>query len=131
MRASRRICGHCFSTKTTPREFAGAVRALCETDRASYERMCDAARGRAARFDWSNAMDLTETMYRRAAGRKRPIRRGTLAIPMLLAVAQVLISMLIYRTLQLIAFLGQLRPAAPQRRYVKSPLAVARRSPLQ
>ncbi|HUJ75875.1 MAG TPA: glycosyltransferase, partial [bacterium] len=117
--------------KTTPREFAGAVRALCETDRASYERMCDAARGRAARFDWSNAMDLTETMYRRAAGRKRPIRRGTLAIPMLLAVAQVLISMLIYRTLQLIAFLGQLRPAAPQRRYVKSPLAVARRSPLQ
>ena len=111
---------------TTPRQFAQAVQALCETDADSYRRMCTAARRRAQRFDWSKAMDLTERMYRRAASR-RPVRRGTLAMPLFLAVGQGLISMLIYRTLQLIAFVTQLRPPLPAGRYVKSPLAVARR----
>ena len=112
---------------TTPRQFAQAVRELCETDAASYLRMCAAARRRAERFDWSNALDLTERMYRPAAARPRPVRRGTLAIPLFLAVGQGLISMLIYRALQLAAFVTQLMPPAPARRYVKPPLAVARR----
>lgn len=115
----------------TPQQFAQAVRGLCEIDPASYQRMSAAARRRVSRFDWQNAMDLTEKMYRRAAGRRRPVRRGTLAIPLLLAVGQMLISMLVYRTLQLIAFFSQLRLARPAKRYQKSPLAVARRSPVR
>jgi 1,2-diacylglycerol 3-alpha-glucosyltransferase len=99
----------------TPKQFADAVRALCETDPASYERMCGAARRRAQPFDWSNAMDLTEQMYQGARNREGPVRRGTLAIPLFLAVGQMLITMLIYRVVQLIAFFSrmQLRAASP------------------
>jgi len=91
----------------SPRQFAEAVRALCETDAASYGRMSGAARRRAQPFDWAHAMDLTERMYRDALRRAGPVRRGTLAIPLLLAVGQMLISMLIYRVLQLIAFFSR------------------------
>jgi hypothetical protein len=43
-------------------------------------------------------------MYRRAIRRDGPVRRGTLAIPLLLAAAQMLIAMIVFRILQLAAF---------------------------
>ncbi len=85
---------------TTPREFAQAVRSLCETDGESYRRMCRAARERVKQFDWSHVMEQAERMYQRAVRRSRPARRGTLAIPLLLATGQVLISMTLLRILQ-------------------------------
>jgi 1,2-diacylglycerol 3-alpha-glucosyltransferase len=91
----------------TPAQFAGAVRAICETDEESYSRMCRSARERARPFDWSRAMRLTEAMYERGAD--RPIRHGTLAIPLLLASAQMLIAMIVFRILQLVAFVERMQ----------------------
>jgi 1,2-diacylglycerol 3-alpha-glucosyltransferase len=91
----------------TPAQFARAVRELCETDEESYGRMCRSARERAQPFDWSRAVRLTEGMYERGAG--RATRRGTLAIPLLLAAAQMLIAMMVFRILQLIAFIERMQ----------------------
>jgi glycosyltransferase involved in cell wall biosynthesis len=94
---------------TTPEQFARAVRALCETDAESYRRMCQNARERVRPYDWSNAMRLTEQMYERTLRRGLPARRGTLAIPLLLATAQMLIAMIIFRILQIIAFVERMQ----------------------
>ena len=93
----------------TPDQFARAVRAICETDAESYRRMCRNARERVRPYDWANAVRLTEQMYERSLRRGLPARRGTLAIPLLIAAAQMLIAMIIFRILQLIAFAGRLQ----------------------
>ena len=101
----------------TPEQFARAVRELCETDEESYRRMCRRARERVQPFDWSHAMKLTEGMYESRRGGGLAARRGTLAIPLLLAAAQMLIAMIVFRIMQLIAFVegiqdGRLRARA-------------------
>ncbi len=93
--------GRRLSRDATPEEFARAVRELCETGDDDYEQMCNAARQRVRPFDWAHNMDLTEQMYAGSAGRRGSSRRGTLAIPLILAVAQMLMSLLILRILRL------------------------------
>jgi glycosyltransferase involved in cell wall biosynthesis len=92
----------------TPEQFARAVRALCETDVESYRRLSRNARERVRPYDWANTMRLTEEMYGRAVHRGVPVRRGTLAIPLLLAAAQMLIAMIVFRILQLVSFAERL-----------------------
>ena len=93
--------GRRLDRSTTPRQFAQAVRELCETDRETYRLMCRSAQERVRPFDWSRVMDEVDRMYQRAAQRTRPVRRGTLAIPLLLATAQALIAMIVFRILQI------------------------------
>jgi 1,2-diacylglycerol 3-alpha-glucosyltransferase len=93
----------------TPRQFAEAVRAVCETDPDSYRRMCEQARERVRPFDWSCAIRKTEEMYEKALRRRGPSRRGTIAIPLFLAGGQTLISMIIFRILQLTSFAERLQ----------------------
>ncbi len=93
--------GRRLAKDATPEQFARAVRELCETRDDTYEQMCNAARERVRPFDWAHNMDLTEEMYARSGRRKGSTRRGTLFIPLLLAVAQMLLSMLILRILRL------------------------------
>jgi 1,2-diacylglycerol 3-alpha-glucosyltransferase len=88
---------------SSPEEFARAVRAICETDRESYRELCRNARERVRNYDWAHAVALTERMYERSLARGVPSRRGTLAIPVLLAAAQMLIAMIVFRVLQLTA----------------------------
>jgi 1,2-diacylglycerol 3-alpha-glucosyltransferase len=90
---------------TTPAQFALEVRRLCEQDPASYAALCAGARVKALPFDWSNAIRTTETLYARAPGPVGSVRRGTLAIPLLLATAQMLISMVFYLIVKISAFL--------------------------
>lgn len=92
----------------TPEQFARAVRELCETDEESYHRMCSSARERVQPFDWSRAVKLTEGMYESRRGAEGS-RRGTLAIPLLLAAAQMLIAMIVFRILQLIVFVERIQ----------------------
>ena len=94
---------------TTPAEFARAVRAICESDQESYRRLCRGARERVRPFDWANAIGLTERVYTRTLRRGLPARRGTLAIPLLLAGAQMLIAMMVFRILQLSAAVERLQ----------------------
>jgi 1,2-diacylglycerol 3-alpha-glucosyltransferase len=98
---------------TSPEVFARAVRQICETDEESYRRMCRSARERAQPFDWSRTVRLTEEMYDQQRRAARPSRRGTLAIPLLLAAAQALIAMIVFRILRLTAVVkraGSRRP---------------------
>ena len=94
---------------STPAAFARAVRAICETDQESYLRLCRNARERVRSFDWANAIGLTERVYARTLQRGLPARRGTLAIPLLLAVAQMLIAMIVFRILRLTAAFERLQ----------------------
>jgi 1,2-diacylglycerol 3-alpha-glucosyltransferase len=94
---------------STPVEFARAVRAICETDQESYRRLCRNARERVRPYDWANAIGLTERVYARMLQKGRPTRRGTLAIPLLLAAAQMLITMIVFRILQLTAAVERLQ----------------------
>jgi glycosyltransferase involved in cell wall biosynthesis len=93
----------------SPEEFARAARAICETDQESYERLCRSARERVRPYDWAQAMTATERMYERSLARGLPARRGTLAIPLLLAAAQMLISMIIFQVLRLSALFARLK----------------------
>lgn len=93
--------GRRLAKDATPEQFARAVRELCETRDDTYEQMCNAARERVRPFDWAHNMDLTEEMYARSGRRKGSTLWGTLFIPLLLAVAQMLLSMLILRILRL------------------------------
>jgi glycosyltransferase involved in cell wall biosynthesis len=93
----------------TPKQFAEAVRRLCETDAESYRRMCGSARQRVQQFDWSHAMRKADDIYERAVRRSRPARRGTAAIPLLLATGQMLIAMLLFRIVKLTALSGRLQ----------------------
>ena len=93
----------------SPEEFARAARAICETDQESYLRLCRNARERVRSFDWANAIGLTERVYARTLQRGLPARRGTLAIPLLLAVAQMLIAMIVFRILRLTAAFERLQ----------------------
>ena len=102
--------GRRLARDATPEQFARAVRELCETGDQSYQRMCSAARERVRLFDWAHNMDLTERMYALSGGRKGSTRRGTLAIPLLLAVAQMLLSMLFLRILRLRTLFEPRRP---------------------
>ena len=54
-------------------------------------------------------MTATERMYERSLARGLPARRGTLAIPLLLAAAQMLISMIIFQVLRLSALFARLK----------------------
>jgi hypothetical protein len=47
-------------------------------------------------------------MYGRAVHHGPAVRRGTLAIPLLLAAAQMLIAMIVFRILQLVSFVQRL-----------------------
>ena len=94
---------------STPAQFARAVRAICEMDRDSYGSLCRNARERVRSFDWSRAIDLTEGAYDRTLRRDPHARRGTLAIPLLLATAQMLIAMIVFRILQLTAAVERLQ----------------------
>jgi 1,2-diacylglycerol 3-alpha-glucosyltransferase len=118
----------------TPEQFARAVRELCEMDEESYNRMCRSARERAQPFDWSRAVRLTEGMYARRRTAGLSSRRGTLAIPLLLAAGQMLITMIVFRILQLMAFVeriqgGRLRAAAA-RSEARTPAPFAVRGPI-
>jgi len=93
--------GRRLDRATTPSQFARAVRELCETDRETYFRMCRSARERVQPFDWSRVMELADRMYERVAQRTHPARRGTLAIPLLLATAQAFIAMVVFRIVQI------------------------------
>ncbi len=99
---------------TTPEQFAFAVRRLCEQDPASYAALCEGARMKARPFDWSNAMRSTETLYAHAPGPVGSVRRGTLAMPLLFATAQMLLSMVFYLIVKISAFLESVR-AQPRR----------------
>jgi 1,2-diacylglycerol 3-alpha-glucosyltransferase len=100
----------------TPEEFARAVRAICESDPDSYRRMCGNARERVRPYDWANAIGMTERMYGRALRSGAAKRRGTLAVPLLLAAAQMLISMIFFRILQLIGFVERI----PRRQRIRT-----------
>jgi glycosyltransferase involved in cell wall biosynthesis len=99
---------------TSPESFALAVRRLCEQDPASYAALCDGARIKARPFDWSNAMRTTELLYARAPQPVGSVRRGTFAIPFLLATAQMLLSMVFYLIVKITAFLDSFH-AQPRR----------------
>ncbi|MGA2640621.1 MAG: glycosyltransferase [Spirochaetia bacterium] len=106
----------------TPEQFAQAVRAICEADAESYRSMCRNARERVRPYDWANAIRLTEQMYERSLRKGLPARRGTLAIPLLLAAAQMLIAMILFRVLQLTALAERLQ----SRRRMHAAAAVTR-----
>ena len=101
--------GRRLERAATPREFAQAVRELCETDPESYRGMCRAAQERAKPFDWTRAMERADRMYESARRRSRPARRGTLAIPLLLGTAQMLIAMIVFRILRITTFADALQ----------------------
>jgi glycosyltransferase involved in cell wall biosynthesis len=86
---------------TAPEQFAREVRALCEADADAYARMCRAARERVQPFDWSNTIDLTLDMYRRTSRGRGRTRRGTAVIPLLLAVAQIFLAIVMYGIFQI------------------------------
>ncbi|HUJ74703.1 MAG TPA: hypothetical protein VL359_07580, partial [bacterium] len=94
---------------TTPLQFAQEVRRLCEQDPASYAALCDGARARARPYDWSNAMRSTEQLYARAPQPRGTVRRGTLAMPFLLATAQMFISMVFFLIVKINEFLASLQ----------------------
>jgi glycosyltransferase involved in cell wall biosynthesis len=81
---------------TPPARFAQEVRRLCENDPASYAALCHGARTRVLPYDWSRAMLRTEDLYARAPQPRGMARRGILVLPLLLAMAQMLISMVIH-----------------------------------
>jgi glycosyltransferase involved in cell wall biosynthesis len=81
---------------TSPEAFAAAVRALCETDQARYAAMCAKARERAKPYDWDNTMRATVRMYESSSRGVGSTRRGTMAMPLLLATAQMFISLVAY-----------------------------------
>jgi glycosyltransferase involved in cell wall biosynthesis len=85
----------------TPEAFARAVRALCETDGARYQAMCEKARESVRRFDWANVAGMTERMYRSASRGVGRTRRGTVSMPLLLSVAQMLLILLMYGILRI------------------------------
>ena len=99
---------------TPPERFARAVRALCETDQERYTRMCQDARQRAEPFDWSKTIEKIERVYRRGMAR-RPVRRATLAIPLIMATGQMLIAMLMYVILQVMTLIERLQRARARR----------------
>jgi 1,2-diacylglycerol 3-alpha-glucosyltransferase len=97
----------------TPAQFAAEVRRLCESDPAVYAELCRSARARALPYDWSAAIGRTEKLYARAPGPWGKVRRGTLALPLLLATAQMLISMMFYLILQISGTLSRLAGRRP------------------
>ncbi|MGO9310664.1 MAG: glycosyltransferase [Spirochaetia bacterium] len=107
---------------TTPAQFARAVRAVCETDPESYRAMCRNARERVRPYDWANATRMTEQMYGQALDSGRPARRGTLAIPLLLAAGQMLIAMIVFRILQLTVLAARV----PGKRRLRAAAVVSR-----
>jgi 1,2-diacylglycerol 3-alpha-glucosyltransferase len=100
----------------TPEQFARAARSILETDRATYHRMCAAARERVRPFDWADTIAKTEQVYVRALQRPGPSRRGTLAMPLLFASAQALLVMVMFLILQVTRLFARFerRPRAPQ-----------------
>ncbi|HET6451487.1 MAG TPA: glycosyltransferase [Spirochaetia bacterium] len=102
--------GRRLDRAATPPEFARAVRELCEADPESYRRMCRSAQERVRPFDWARIMEQADRIYARAAERTRPVRRGTLAIPLLLGTAQALIAMVVFRILRLGSWTARLQP---------------------
>ena len=74
--------------------------------------MCLSARERALPFDWSRTIGLTEHMY--GGRRGRAIRDGgPLPSLLLLAAAQTLIAMIVFRILQVTDFVEHARNRRP------------------
>jgi 1,2-diacylglycerol 3-alpha-glucosyltransferase len=94
--------GRRMEKDTRPEDFAAAVRSLCETDNASYHRMCVKACERVRPYDLANTMLQTERMYASSSRGVGATRRGTMAIPALFATAQMFIAMVAYLILRLI-----------------------------
>ncbi|MGA2974461.1 MAG: glycosyltransferase [Spirochaetia bacterium] len=93
----------------TPEQFAAAVRSLCETDGETYQGMCKSARERVQPYDWANSVRMTERMYQQSSRGRGTTRRGTLAIPLLLATAEMLLVMTFFRILQLVTLVERLQ----------------------
>jgi len=90
---------------TSPAEFAREVRSICEQDSRSYALMCSNARLRVRPFDWRSTIQLAERMYSRSTKEAETRPRGSLALPLLLSISQMIIAMLLYLVLQVIRFL--------------------------
>jgi len=102
---------------TAPAQFAVAVRRLCEGDPAAYAALCRGARTKSLPYDWSKSMARTEELYARWPKPRGTARRGILALPLLLATAQMLISMVFYLLVQVRRLLAGLEaPRAAGRR---------------
>ena len=94
----------------TPESFAAAVRTVCVSAAMCPIGRC--AAGRATEhgpYDWSNNMDLTEKMYARSSRGKGTTRRGTIAMPLLYAVSEMLLSMIMFLILQFMALAERLQ----------------------
>jgi glycosyltransferase involved in cell wall biosynthesis len=95
----------------TPEGFARAVRALCEMHPEEYARICGNARMRARPYDWAHATNKTEAMYRLRSARDSRARRGVVALPLLLAGAQILLANLMYLLLRIVSLSNRLEQA--------------------
>jgi glycosyltransferase involved in cell wall biosynthesis len=91
---------------TPPARFAEEVRRVCEGDPAVYAALCRDARRRALPYDWSHAIVRAERLYASAPPRGSA-RRGTLVLPVLLATAQMLLSMVFFLIVQITALLAR------------------------
>jgi glycosyltransferase involved in cell wall biosynthesis len=103
--------GRRLSRDADPREFAQAVRSICEQDERSYAVMCQNARHKVRPFDWRTTIQRAERMYASAPRGSTPRRRGSMALPALLAVSQMLIAMLLYLVLQAMNLVARLQKA--------------------